>query len=71
MNVTVKQGINDAGNHVLFFLNYSDEEVVINNISGDAVLLTGAAYEDSAGMSINLGDTFRLLPWDAVVLEYF
>ena len=70
-NVTVKQGVNEADNHVLFFLNYSDEEVVINNIGGEAVILTGEAYGTDSKQIINQGDAFRLLPWDVVVLEYF
>ena len=68
--VTVKQGINDSGNHVLFFLNYSDDEVWMSNIAGEAVILTGRAYDSDAKTPLKQGEEFLLLPWDAVVLEY-
>ena len=68
--VTVKQGVNEIGNHVLFFLNYSDDEIRINNIAGEAVILTGRAYETAGGTTLGQGEEFLLLPWDAVVLEY-
>lgn len=68
--VTVKQGVNDSGNHVLFFLNYSDDEVWMSNIAGDAVILTGRAYDSDAKTPLKQGEEFLLLPWDAVVLEY-
>ena len=59
----VKQGINDKGSHVLFFLNYSDEEMTVKNISGDAADLLQAA-------PVKKDESFTLSPWGVVILEY-
>ena len=53
-----------------FFLNYSDDEVWMSNIAGEAVILTGRAYDSDAKTPLKQGEEFLLLPWDAVVLEY-
>ena len=59
----VKQGINDKGSHVLFFLNYSDEEMTVKNISGDAADLLQAA-------PVKKDESFTLSTWGVVILEY-
>ncbi|SEF93933.1 beta-galactosidase [Eubacterium ruminantium] len=59
----VKQGINDFGRHVLFFLNYSDEEKTVKNISGNANALLTESF-------IPAGTSFNIEPWGVAILEY-
>ena len=61
--VAVKQGINDEGHHILYFLNYSKDPQIAKNIAGTATeLLSGA--------SIASGETITLKPWGVAILEY-
>lgn len=58
--VSVKQGINDAGEHVAFLLNYSADEQTVNIPQNMQELITQKAY--AAGNSI------QLEPWGVAVL---
>ena len=61
--VCVKQGINEEGAAILYFLNYSAKPQTIRNIAGNAKeLITGQDIEKDA--------TFELEPWDVAILEY-
>ena len=60
--VVVKQGINDEGNHILYYLNYSDEEQKVTNISGDATELLSKTQ-------IAQGNTLVLEPYGVAILE--
>ena len=61
--VCVKQGINEEGRAILYFLNYSAKAQTIRNIAGNAKeLITGQGIEKDA--------TFELEPWGVAILEY-
>ncbi len=60
--IVVKQGINDEGRHILYYLNYSAKRQTIKHIAGEATeLITGA--------HIGQDDILRIAPWDVKVLE--
>lgn len=61
--VCVKQGINDAGRHIMYYLNYSGTAHEITNIAGNA-------RELISGTPILKGDTMNLEPWGVLILEY-
>jgi beta-galactosidase len=61
--VTVKQGINDEGHHVMYFLNYSKDPQTVRNSAGDATELL-------SGVTISSNETFTLEPWGVAILEY-
>lgn len=60
--VSVRQGINDFGNHVMYYLNYSHENAVIKHIAGDGRLL----LEDR---DIQDGEELTLEPWGVEIVE--
>ncbi len=61
--VCVKQGINDAGHAIMYFLNYSSDTRTVKNIAGKAAeLITGKEIENEA--------SFELEPWGVAVLQY-
>jgi beta-galactosidase len=61
--VSVKQGINEMGHHLVYFLNYSPSEQTVLNTNGDAVeLISGAPLKD--------GEPITLSPWGVAILEY-
>jgi beta-galactosidase len=61
--VSVKQGVNESGNHLVYFLNYSPAEQTVLNACGKAVeLTTGTTVED--------GETVSLAPWGVAILEF-
>lgn len=61
--VSVKQGINDNGKHLMYYLNYSSDEQTVTNVAGAAVeLITNTSIEKDA--------TFTLEPWGVAILEY-
>ena len=60
--VSVKQGINDEGKHILYFLNYSNEVQTAKNVAGEAVELL-------SGETISTGDTLIIEPWNLKILE--
>jgi beta-galactosidase len=60
--VSVKQGKNDAGEHIMYYLNYSADIHMAENIAGDGIeLITGAP--------VAKGESFRLEPWGVAVLQ--
>ena len=60
--VSVKQGINDEGKHILYFLNYSNEVQTAKNVAGEAVeLLSGETVASSS--------TFTIEPWGVRILQ--
>ena len=60
--VSVKQGINDEGKHILYFLNYSNEIQTAKNMAGEAVELL-------SGETLISGSTFTLEPWGVRILQ--
>ena len=61
--IIVKQGINDEGHRIMYFLNYSKDIQTVRNIAGDATeLLSGA--------SVSMDKTITLEPWGVAILEY-
>lgn len=67
--VMIKQGINDDGHHILYFLNYSNEVQTVRNIAGNATeLLTGNRILSYAEDLQN--STFTLEPWGVAILKY-
>lgn len=60
--VAVKQGINDSGNRITCFLNYSD-------LCQTAVWKAGNALELRSGNHIQSNETLELLPWGVLILE--
>jgi beta-galactosidase len=61
--VSIKQGINEEGKHIVYFLNYSAVgQTVVNTCS--------AATELIGGTAISAGESFSLAPWDVAVLEF-
>ncbi len=67
--VMVKQGSNDEGRPIMYFLNYSNEVQTVKNIAGTATeLLTGATIYGDSTNSQNA--TITLEPWGVAILEY-
>ena len=61
--VAVKQGVNDDGHHILYFLNYSKDTQTARNLAGTATeLLTEKKI--ASGESITLG------AWEVAILEF-
>jgi beta-galactosidase len=61
--VSIKQGVNESGHHLVYFLNYSPSEQTVLNTNGDATeLISGAPLKD--------GEPITLAPWGVAVLEY-
>lgn len=75
-HVTVKQGINDYGKHVLFYLNYSPETVTLKNTAGDAAVLIDSTSDIASSSqndklsTIRKDENFSIAPWGVVILEY-
>ncbi len=61
--VAVKQGVNDEGRHILYFLNYSGKEQRARNIAG-------AARELLSETEVAQNEELILQPWGVAVLEY-
>ena len=61
--VSVKQGVNDDGRHVMYFLNYSGKEQRVSNIAG-------AAQELLSQKEVRLNETITLAPWGVAILIY-
>lgn len=61
--VVIKQGINSSGKHVVFFLNYSHEEMTIKNCNGPA-------FELISETKVNSEESLTIKPWDVLILEY-
>lgn len=60
--VVVKQGLNDSGHHIMYYLNYSAKNQTITHIAGNAVeLLTDTAVAQDA--------ILELAPWDVKIME--
>lgn len=60
--VSVKQGINDDGNHIVYFLNYSDRpQTVINTCENATELISDA--------TVTKGAAITLEPWGLAILE--
>jgi beta-galactosidase len=61
--VSIKQGINDDGKHLVYFLNYSaDIQTVVNP--------HGTATELIAGVTVASGESLTLAPWGVAIFEY-
>lgn len=61
--VAVKQGINDEGNHILYYLNYSNETQTAKNIAGPA-------HELLSGTDVPNDAIIELAPWGVAILAY-
>jgi beta-galactosidase len=61
--VTVKQGINNEGRHIMYFLNYSKDPQTVRNIAGNATELL-------SGGTVSANETITLEPWGVAILEY-
>jgi beta-galactosidase len=61
--VSIKQGINDDGKHIVYFLNYSADRKTVTNTCGTATELIG-------GVTVSAGESLTLAPWGVAVLEY-
>ncbi len=61
--VCVKQGTNDAGHHIMYYLNYSDTAHEMKNLAGDAKELL-------SGKTIRKNDMVAIDPWGVLILEY-
>lgn len=61
--VCVKQGINESGHHMMYFLNYSKDAQTVTNIAGTATELL------SEGI-VHSGDKIVLDPWGVAILEF-
>jgi hypothetical protein len=61
--VSIKQGINEEGKHIVYFLNYSATGQTIINTCNAATELIG-------GTTIAAGESISLAPWDVAVLEF-
>jgi beta-galactosidase len=61
--VAVKQGINEQGHHVVYFLNYSKDTQTVTNTAG-------LATELLSDVVVNSGDTIVLAPWGVAILEF-
>ena len=61
--VSIKQGINDLGKHIVYLLNYSAREQTVTNIGQPATEL----LSDSA---VTAKETITLDPWDVAILEF-
>ena len=61
--LAVKQGINDDGHRIMYFLNYSFTPQKAKNVGGDAIsLITGETVPNHT--------MFEVAPWDVVILKY-
>jgi beta-galactosidase len=60
--IVVKSGINDQGNTIRFYLNYSATEQSVTNNQGKGVDLLN-------NRTIKNGDHFVLNPWDLLIIE--
>ncbi len=61
--LAVKQGVNDDGKHLMYFLNYSDKPQTARNIAGDATeLISGSPTSKNAEFTVN--------PWDVIILKF-
>ncbi len=61
--VSIKQGINDLGKHVVYLLNYSAKEQTVTNIGQPATeLLSNAA--------VAAKEAVTLKPWGVAILEF-
>lgn len=61
--VAIKQGINDDGKHIMYYLNFSNSVQSIRNIAGNAVELIST-------LSISKGVEFTIEPWGVAILRY-
>lgn len=61
--VSIKQGINDLGKHIVYLLNYSAKEQTVTNIGQTATEL----LSDTA---VAAKETITLDPWGVAVLEF-
>jgi beta-galactosidase len=61
--VSIKQGINDDGRHIVYFLNYSAERQIFANPHGHATELI-------RGTEIAHGAAIRLDSWGIAILEF-
>ncbi len=61
--VSIKQGINDLGKHVVYLLNYSAKEQTVTNIDQPATeLLSNAAVAEKEAVTLK--------PWGVAILEF-
>ena len=60
--VSIKQGINDAGHHIMYYLNYSGKSHELVNLAGDATELL-------SDRSISQGEIMIIEPWGVLILE--
>lgn len=61
--IVVREGINDEGKHIVYFLNFSKDVQSIKNIDLDATELL-------SGSSIAQNQILSLEPWGVAILEY-
>ena len=61
--VCVKQGINESGHHMMYFLNYSKDVQTVTNIAGTATELLSECI-------VHSGDKIVLDPWGIAILEF-
>lgn len=61
--VTVKQGINDEGNRIVYFLNFSEKTQSITNTEKEATELL-------LGRCVAPYETISLPPWGVAIFEY-
>lgn len=61
--VSIKQGINDLGKHVVYLLNYSAKEQTVTNIDQPATELL-------SGVAVSAKETVTLKPWGVAILEF-
>lgn len=61
--IVVKQGINDYGKNIVYYLNYNDSTMQVKNIAGNGINLITTN-------SIKQNETFTLEPWGFAVVEY-
>lgn len=61
--IIVKQGINDDGHHLMYYLNYSDREQKVRNIAGPA-------RELLLEQEIPQNGLLTIAPWGVAILEF-
>ncbi|OZG48720.1 beta-galactosidase [Bombiscardovia coagulans] len=63
--ITVRQGINAAGEQVTYFLNYSDQVVTVSSPYAGRILLGQC---QTAGKSIGAGEQLTVDAWNLAIV---
>lgn len=61
--LSVKQGVNEDGNQIMYFLNYSNQMQYARNIAGNAKNL-------HTDITVKKDEIISLMPWGVTILEY-